>query len=79
MKIQHNLNQHNLPQQHQTAQNILRDLIISRGITVIEHDILFGGICFKDEPYLAIFWYKQKEKGQSPENVFWLVNLIEFS
>lgn len=55
MKIQHNLNQHNLPQQHQTAQNILRDLIISRGITVIEHDILFGGICFKDEPYLAIF------------------------
>ena len=49
--------------QQQTALDILRDFMFLKGITVNEHDdLFFGDVIFADEPYVAMFRYKIKEK-----------------
>ena len=41
MEFQNRIDQFNLPKQQQTALNILKNYIISKSITVIEHDDLY--------------------------------------
>ena len=56
--------------QQQTALNILRDFMILKSITVIEHDdLFFGNAIFNDEPDLAMFRFKKQTKIVSHENL----------
>ena len=56
MVFQNRIDQLDFHQQQQTALNILREYMISKSITVIEHDdLFFGGTSSIDEPHLAIF------------------------
>ena len=89
MELQNNIDQLDLPKQQQIALNILRDYMIFKSITVIEHDDLI--ICdaiFNQKPYLAMFWFKtvnekfrshkelHNNKMQASEGVFLSLNLI---
>ena len=56
MVFPNRMNQLDFVKQQQTALDMLRDYIIFKSITVIEHDLFFGYAIFNDEPDLAIFW-----------------------
>ena len=59
MKFQNRIKQLDFSKQQQTALNIFRDYIISKGSAVIEHyDLLIGDAIFNNEPNLAMFRYK---------------------
>ena len=63
MVFQNRMDQLDFPKQQQTTLDILRDLMFLNGITVSEHDdLFFGDAIFADEPDLAIFRYKKKDK-----------------
>ena len=54
------MDQLDFPKQQQTALDMLRNFMILKNITVIEHDdFLFGGAIFNDDPDLAMFRYKK--------------------
>ena len=62
MVFQNRMDQLDFHKQQQIAPDILRDFMILKSITVIEHDDLFiGDASFNDEPALAMLRYK-KEK-----------------
>ena len=48
--------------QQQTALDILRNFMFLKGKTVIEHDDFVDDAIFDDEPDLAMFRYKTKNK-----------------
>ena len=55
--------------QQLTSLNMLKDFMIFKSITIIEHnDFLFGGAIFNDEPDLAMFQYKKEKQIVSYEN-----------
>ena len=73
MEFQNSMDQLEFPKQQQTALNILRDYMISKSTTVIEHDDLFiRDVIFNKEPDLAMFRYKNVNEG-----VFLSFNLID--
>ena len=64
MVFQNRMDQLDFSKHQQTALDILRDFMLLKGITVIQHDDLFlGDAIFADEPDLAMFRYKNKEKN----------------
>ena len=84
------MDQLDFPKQQQTALDMLRDFIILKSITVIEHDdLFFGDANFNDEPDLEMVRYKKEKQIVSNENldhdimmqvqkgVFWSINLID--
>ena len=53
-----------------TALNMLRDFMILKSITVIEHDdLVFGGAIFNDDPDHAMLRYKKETRIVSYENL----------
>ena len=68
---------------------MLRNFMILKSITVIEHDdLFFGGAIFNDDSDLAMFRYKKETKIVCHENLendikmqvskmFWSFNLID--
>ena len=52
-----------------TSLDMFRDFMILKSITVIEHDLFFGGAIFNDDPDLAMFRYKKETKIVSHENL----------
>ena len=55
------MDQLDFPKQQHTSLNMLKDFMIFKSITIIEHnDFLFGGAIFNDEPDLAMFRYKKE-------------------
>ena len=64
MKFQNRMDQLECPKQQQTALNILKDYMISKSITIIEHDDLFiGDVIINKEPDLTMFRYKNVNEG----------------
>ena len=64
MEFQNKMEQLDFPKQQQTALDILRDYMISKSITIIEHDDLFiGDVIFNKEPDLEMFRYKNVNEG----------------
>ena len=64
MVFQNRMDQLDFPKQQQTALDVLRDFMFLKGITVIEHDdLFFGNAIFAEEPDLAMFRYKKKDKN----------------
>ena len=63
MLFQNRIDQLDFPDQQNTALDMLKDFMILKSITVIEHDdLFFGEVIFNDEPDLALFRYKKEEK-----------------
>ena len=63
MVFQNRMDQLDFPKQQQKALDMLRDFMILKSITVIEYDDLFvGDTIFNNEPDLAMFRYKKKNK-----------------
>ena len=59
MEFQNRIDQLDFPKQQQTALHILKDYMISKSITVIEHDdLLIGDVILNIEPDLAMLRYK---------------------
>ena len=59
MVFQTKMDQLDFPKQQQTALDMLRNFMILKSITVIEHDdLFFGNAIFNDEPDVAMFRYK---------------------
>ena len=90
MVFQNRIDQLDFPDKQHTALDMLKDFMILKRITVIEHDVFFGEAIFNDEPDLAMFWYKIDDKNiLSHENldhdiklpvskrVFWTFNFID--
>ena len=91
MVFQNRIDQHDCFDQQHTALDMLKDFMILKSITVIEHDDLcFGEAIFNDEPDLAMYWYKKEDKKivtheildhdiklPVPKRVFWTFNLID--
>ena len=88
--FQNRMDQLDFRKQQQTALDMLRDFIILKSITVIEHDdLVVSDAMFNNEPDLAIFRYKKEKqivshenldhdiKMQVPKGVFWSFNLID--
>ena len=70
MVFQTRMDQFDFPKQQQTALDILKDFMILKSITVIEHDdLFFGNAIFNDEPDLAMFRYNKEKKIVSHENL----------
>ena len=70
MVFQNRMDQLDFPKQQQTALDMLRDFMIFKSITVIEHhDLFFGDAIFNVEPDLAMFRYKNEMKIVSQENL----------
>ena len=64
MKFHNRIDQLDFPKQQQIALDILRVYMISKSITVIEHDdLIIGDVIFNTEPDLAMFWYKIVNEG----------------
>ena len=64
MEFQNRMDQLDFPKQQQTALNILRDYMISKSITIIEHDDLcIGDVIINKEPDLAMFRYNNVNEG----------------
>ena len=63
MVFQNRINQLDFPKQQQTALDMLKDFMILKSITVIEHDdLVFGDAIFNDEPDLSMFRFiKEKQ------------------
>ena len=63
MVFQNRIDQFDFPDQQHTALDMLKDFMILKSITVIEHDdLFFGEASFNDEPDLAMFRYNKKDK-----------------
>ena len=63
MVFQNRIDQLDLPDKQHTALDMLKDFMILKCITVIEHDdLFFGEAIFNDEPDLAMFRYKIDDK-----------------
>ena len=63
MVFQNRIYQLDFPDQQHTALNMLKDFMILKSITVIEHDdFVFGEAILNDEPDLAMFRYKKEDK-----------------
>ena len=63
MVFQNRMDQLDFPDQQHTALDMLKDFMILKSITVIEHDDLyFGQAIFNNEPDLAMFRYKKEDK-----------------
>ena len=91
MVFQNRIDQLDFPDQQHTALDMLKNFMILKSITVIEHDdLFFGEAIFNDEPDLALFRYKKEEKKivnhenldhdiklSVPKRVFWKINLID--
>ena len=61
--FQNRIDQLDFPDQHHTALNMLKDFMILRSITVIEHDdLIFGEAILNDKPDLAMFRHKKEDK-----------------
>ena len=61
--FQNRIDQLDFPDQQHTALVRLKDFMIFKCITVIEHDdLFFGEAIFNDEPDLAMFRYKTEDK-----------------
>ena len=58
-----------LDTQH-TAIDMLKNFMILKSITVIEHDYFFGKAIFNDEPNLAMFRYKNKKQKNCEQREF---------
>ena len=70
MVFQNRMYQLYFPKQQKTALDMLRDFMILKSITVIEHDdFFFGDDIFNDEPDVAMFRYKQEKNIVSHENL----------
>ena len=70
MVFQNRIDQLDFPDKQQTALDMLRDFMILKSITVIEHDdLFFGGAIFNDDPDLAMFRYKKEKQIVSHENL----------
>ena len=70
MVFQNRIDQLDFPDKQHTALDMLRDFMILKSITVIEHDdLFFGGAIFNDDPDLAMFRYKKETKIVSYENL----------
>ena len=68
--FQNRMDQLDFPKQQQTALDMLREFMIFKSITVIEHDdLLFGDVIFNDEPNLAIFQCTKEKKIVNHFNV----------
>ena len=64
MVFQNRIDQLDFPDRQHTALDMLKDFMILKSITVIEHDdLFFGEAIFNDEPDLAMFWYKIDDKN----------------
>ena len=73
MELQNKMDQLDFPKQQQTALNILRDYMISKSITVIEHnDFFINDATINQEPDLSMFRYKNLN-----EAMLCLFNLID--
>ena len=69
MLFQNRMDQLDFPKLQQTALDMLRDFMILKSITVIEHDdLFFGDAIFNDEADLATFRYKKEKKIFTHEN-----------
>ena len=76
MVFQNMIDKLDFPDKPHTALDMLRDFMIFKSTTVIEHDYLFfGGAIFNDDPDFAMFRYKKETKIVSHEN---LENDIKF-
>ena len=63
MVVQNKIDQLDFPDQQHTAVYMLKDFMILKIITVIEHeDFFFGEAILNDEPDLAMFRYKREDK-----------------
>ena len=63
MVFQNRIDQLDFPDKQHTALDMLKDFMILKSITVIEHDdLFFGEAIFNDEPDLALFRYKKEVK-----------------
>ena len=63
MVFQNRIDQLDFPDQQHTALDMLKDFIILKSITVIEHDdLFFREAIFNNEPDLAMFRYKKEDK-----------------
>ena len=70
MVFQNRIDQLDFLDKQHTALDILRDFMILKSITVIEHDdLFFGGASFNDDSDLAMFRYKKEKKIVSHENL----------
>ena len=64
MEFQNKIDQLDFPKQQQTALDILRDYMISKSITVIEHnDFFIGDAIINQEPDLTMFRYTNVNEG----------------
>ena len=61
MVFQNRIDQLDFPDKQHTALDMLKDFMIFKSITVIEHDLCFGEAVFNDEPDLAMFRYKKED------------------
>ena len=63
MVFQNRIDQLDFPDKQHTALDMLKDFMILKSITVIEHDDLdFGEAIFNNEPDLAMFRFKKEDK-----------------
>ena len=70
MVFQNRMDQLDFTKQQQTALEMLRDFMILKSITVIEHDdLFFNDAIFHNEPDLAMFRYKSETKIVSHEDL----------
>ena len=70
MVFQNRIDQLDFPDKQHTALDMLRDFMILKNITVIEHvDLFFGGAIFNDDLDFAMFRYKKETKIVSHENL----------
>ena len=61
MVFQNRIYQLDFPDKQHTALDMLKDCMILKSITVIEHDdFWFNEAVFNKEPVLAMFWHKTK-------------------
>ena len=61
--FQNRIDQLDFPDEQYTALDMLKDFMILKSITVIEHDdLLFGEAILNDEPDLAMFRYIKKKR-----------------
>ena len=88
MVFQKRMDQLDFPNQQPTALSMLRDFMILKSVTVIEHDLFVGDAIFNDDSDLAMFRYKKNKKIVRHKNlmvisrcwfqkVFWSFNLID--
>ena len=62
MVFQNKFDQLDFPDKQHTTLDMLKDFMILKSITVIEHDnFCFGEAIFNNEPDLAMFRYKEED------------------